>query len=189
MPAEPTPTTPAFSPPAFSPPAFSPKEMAALLRASMDALRAESAALTDRAASWHPAPGEWCVKEVLGHIIEAERRGFAGRVREFLAKDEPACVPWDQDVVARERKDCARPLGALVDELGALRADSAKLVEGLPAAALNRGGQHPKVGRLTVGDVVHEWVHHDRNHLKQIMANVQAQAWPHMGNAQRFSTP
>ena len=121
----------------------------------MDALRAESAALTDGAASWHPAPGEWCVKEVLGHIIEAERRGFAGRVREFLAKDEPACVPWDQDVVARERKDCARPLGALVDELGALRADSAKLVEGLPAAALNRGGQHPKVGRLTVGDVVH----------------------------------
>lgn len=184
MPAEPTPATPAFSPAAFSP-----QEMAALLRASMDALRAESAALTDGAASWHPAPGEWCVKEVLGHIIEAERRGFAGRVREFLAKDEPACVPWDQDVVARERKDCARPLGALVDELGALRADSAKLVEGLPAAALNRGGQHPKVGRLTVGDVVHEWVHHDRNHLKQIMANVQAQAWPHMGNAQRFSTP
>lgn len=184
MPAEPV-----SAPSAFTPPAFTPKEMAALLRASMDAIRAESAALTDHAASWHPAPGEWCVKEVLGHIIEAERRGFAGRVREFLAKDEPACVPWDQDVVARERKDCARPLGALVDELVTLRAESAKLVEGLSATALSRGGAHPKVGRLTVGDVVHEWVHHDRNHLKQIMANVQALAWPHMGNAQRFSNP
>src|SRR4030095_3261276 len=128
MPAEPTPTTPAFSPPAFSP-----KEMAALLRASMDALRAESAALTDGAASWHPAPGEWCVKEVLGHIIEAERRGFAGRVREFLAKDEPACVPRDSDVVARERKDCARPLGALVDELGALPAHTAETGGDAPA--------------------------------------------------------
>ena len=168
---------------------LTPKEMAALLRASMEALRAESAALGDRAASWHPAPGEWCVKEVLGHIIEAERRGFAGRVRDFVARDEPACVGWDQEVVARERKDCARPLSALVDELSALRADSVKLVEGLPAAALSRGGAHPKVGRLTVGDVIHEWVHHDRNHLKQIMTNVQAQAWPHMGNAQRFSAP
>jgi hypothetical protein len=76
-----------------------------------------------------------------------------------------------------------------VDELGALRADSVKLVEGLAPPALSRGGKHPKVGRLTVGDVVHEWVHHDRNHLKQIMSNVQALAWPHMGNAQRFSLP
>jgi hypothetical protein len=163
--------------------------MAALLRASMDALRAESAALNDGTASWHPAPGEWCVKEVVGHIIEAEKRGFAGRVRDFLARDEPACVGWDQEVVARERKDCARPLRALVDELGALRADSVKLVEGLAPAALGRGGPHPKVGRLTIGDVVNEWVYHDRNHLKQIMANVQAQTWPHMGNAQRFSLP
>ncbi len=187
MPAEPTPapTLPALT----IPPALTPKEMAALLRASMEALRAESAALGDGAASWHPAPGEWCVKEVLGHIIEAERRGFAGRVREFLAKDEPACVPWDQEVVARERKDCGRPLGGLVHELAALRADSVKLVESLAPAALSRGGQHPKVGRLTVGNVVQEWVYHDRNHLKQIMANVQALAWPHMGNAQRFSLP
>ena len=184
MPAEPVSARPVSTSPALTP-----KEMAALLRASMDAIRAESAALSDHAASWHPAPGEWCAKEVIGHIIEAERRGFAGRVREFLAKDEPACVAWDQDAVARERKDCARPLGALVDELSALRVESVRLVEGLPTAALGRGGQHPKVGRLTIGDVVHEWVHHDRNHLKQLMANVQALAWPHMGNAQRFSAP
>jgi hypothetical protein len=34
----------------------------------------------------------------------------------------------------------------------------------------------------------YEWVHHDRNHLRQILANVQAFAWPHMGNARRFSS-
>ena len=54
---------------------------------------------------------------------------------------------------------------------------------------MGRSGRHPKVGSLTVSDVLHEWVHHDRNHLKQIMSNVQALAWPHMGNAQRFSAP
>jgi hypothetical protein len=168
---------------------ISPKDIAALLRASMECIRAEAAGLSERAASWHPQPGEWCAKEVIGHLIEAERRGFAGRVRQFLEADDPACIPWDQDEVARARGDCARPLAALVDELATLRADAARLVEGLPTAALTRGGQHPKVGRLTIGDVLHEWVHHDRNHLKQIMANVQALAWPHMGNAQRFSAP
>jgi hypothetical protein len=33
---------------------------------------------------------------------------------------------------------------------------------------------------------MHEWVHHDRNHLKQLLANVQARVWPEMGNARRF---
>jgi hypothetical protein len=40
---------------------------------------------------------------------------------------------------------------------------------------------HLKVGLLRVSDLLHEWVHHDRNHLRQIPANVQARAWPHMG--------
>jgi hypothetical protein len=38
-----------------------------------------------------------------------------------------------------------------------------------------------------VSDLLHEWVHHDRNHFRQLLANVQAAAWPHMGNARRFS--
>jgi hypothetical protein len=51
---------------------------------------------------------------------------------------------------------------------------------------LTRAGTHPKVGRLTVGDLLHEWVHHDGNHLRQALANVQAYVFPQMGNAQRF---
>ena len=60
---------------------------------------------------------------------------------------------------------------------------------GLREADLGRGGHHPTVGYLRVGDLLHEWVHHDRNHLKQILSNVQAYTWPHMGNAQKFSAP
>jgi hypothetical protein len=42
---------------------------------------------------------------------------------------------------------------------------------------------------VTVRDLLHEWVFHDRNHLRQILANGQARAWPAMGNARRFSHP
>jgi hypothetical protein len=168
---------------------LTPREAAGLLRAGLEGIRAETAGLSDRVASWHPKSGEWCVKAVIGHLIEADRRGFGGRIRQFLEADNPACIPWDQDAVARDRNDCARPLGALVDELAALRARDIPFVEGLTQAALARAGQHPKVGRLTISDLLHEWVHHDRNHLKQMLANVQALAWPHMGNAQRFSAP
>ena len=174
---------------AGGPAALSPREAASLLRAALATLRAESSALPVSALDWHPAAGEWCAKEVLGHLIEAERRGFAGRIRIILGSDNPALETWDQDAVARARGDCARDWDALFAEFAAVREDSATLVAGLPAAALARRGRHPTVGDLAVGELLHEWGHHYRNHLRQILANVQEYVWPHMGNARRFSRP
>jgi hypothetical protein len=166
---------------------LAPREVAKLLESAAAAIRAELAALPDGVLGWHPAPGEWCAKEVLGHLIESERRGFAGRIRIILASDEPRLDSWEQVEIARARRDCDRPGPALVAEFDALRRDSVVLLAGLRTGDLARGGLHPKVGHLRVGDLLHEWVHHDRNHLRQLLANVQAAAWPHMGNARRFS--
>jgi len=162
-------------------------EVAALLPAAIALLRAELAAVPERVLAWHPAPGEWCVKEVLGHLIEAERRGFSGRIRLLLAADTPALEGWDPPEVARARGDCAKSASALLDELAAMRQDAAALVRGLREADLDRGGRHPTVGLLRVRDLLQEWVHHDRNHIRQALANVQAYVWPAMGNAQKFS--
>jgi hypothetical protein len=90
--------------------------------------------------------------------------------------------------VARARNDCVKDVETLLGEFLAMREESAALAAGLDQAALRRIGRHPKVGDLSVRDLVQEWVHHDRNHLKQILTNVQVYAWPHMGNAQKFST-
>jgi len=167
--------------------ALTPAEVARLLDSAGASIRAELAALPDDVLGWHPAAGEWCAKEVLGHIIESERRGFAGRIRIILAGNEPALENWNQVEVARARRDCERSAASLTAEFDALRRDSVTLVAGLRASDLGRGGQHPKVGHLRVSDLLHEWVHHDRNHFRQMLANVQAAAWPHMGNARRFS--
>jgi DinB superfamily len=167
---------------------LAPAQIAPLLRAGALALQAELTAMPDALLRHHPAPGEWCAKEVLGHLIEAERRGFAGRIRQILAEHDPVLVGWDQEAVARERRDCERPLAPLLDEFLALRDDGAKLVVALLPGQLSRGGQHPKVGYLTIADLLQEWVHHDRNHFRQILENVRNYVWPFMGNAQRFSS-
>lgn len=168
---------------------LAPSAVAALLGAAAAMIRAEITALPAAVPTWHPADGEWCAHEVVGHLIESEKRGFAGRIRVILSANSPPLEGWDQDAVARARNDCARDWAGLWQEFSDLREDSVKLVAGLGPADLRRGGQHPKVGFLTVGDLLHEWVHHDRNHIRQILANAQAFAWPHMGNARRFSQP
>lgn len=165
---------------------LSPQQIAGLLTSMQAAVNAELAALPPEALAWHPAAREWCVKEALGHMIEAERRGFAGRVRVLLAQNEPALEGWNQVEVARERRDCERSGDELLQEFNTLRRTSIELVAGLQPSSLDRGGQHPLVGHLTIGEVVQEWAHHDRNHVRQILANVQAYLWPQMGNAQRF---
>jgi len=168
-------------------PPLDPPAVAALLGASLDAIRTEAAALPEPLLVWHPAPGERSVKEVVGHLIEAEQRGFAGRIRIILASKDPALERWDPGAVARARGDDERDVGALLAELTALREEGIALARRLGPADLDRGGHHPTVGYLRVGDLLHEWVHHDRNHLKQILSNVQASAWPHMGNSQKFA--
>jgi DinB family protein len=166
-----------------------PREVADLLESSGHAFGATLDALTSELASWRPAPGEWCVNEVVGHVIEAERYGFAGRINVILGADEPDLPTWDRDRIIKDRDDCARDPKALKDELLKLRAESVKLVRSLRPEHMARGGIHPQVGRLTVDELLHEWVHHDGNHLRQALANVQASVWPHMGNARRFTRP
>jgi hypothetical protein len=124
----------------------------------------------------------------VGHLIEAEKRGFAGRIKTMLEQDEPRLVAWDAAEVAKARGDCERDLAALLGEFSALRRDSVELVRSMKPSDLARGGMHPVVSRITVDEILHEWVHHDANHLRQALANVEASMWPEMGATQRFSS-
>jgi DinB superfamily len=166
-----------------------PTEIARVLESSGAAYADLLRSLSPEAASWRPADGEWCVKECVGHVIEAERRGFAGRIRIILDADEPELQTWDQVAVANDRRDHEGDPVELLAEFEYLRRGSIELLRSLTPAQLTRGGKHPQVTRLTVNDLIHEWVHHDGNHLRQAYSVVQAYVWPDMGNAQRFSLP
>jgi hypothetical protein len=61
------------------------------------------------------------------------------------------------------------------------------LVRTLGPADMTRVGIHPAVGPLRVDELLGEWVHHDRNHIRQMLGVTQARVWAQMGNARRFS--
>jgi hypothetical protein len=166
------------------PGALSVAKVAALIEASAATLKAELGALDEEALAWHPAAGEWCVSEVLGHIIEAEQRGFAGRIRQIVA-GRPL-QDWDQEEVSANRRDCERGGREILLEFEAARNASLQLLAELTPEQLRLSGIHPEVGELRIVDILHEWVHHDREHVKQILSNVQEYVWPHMGSAQQF---
>ena len=159
---------------------LSPRERSPRILAAMQTTRAcwSFKSLPACVVNWHPGPEEWCVKEALGHIMEAERRGFNGRIRTILAEDEPDLEGWNQDDVERERNDCARDLRELLDEFDRLRADSVELVSGLACPISCVAAIIPQVGYVHVNDLLHEWISHDRNHVRQMLANVQSYVFP-----------
>ncbi len=149
----------------------------ALVESELKALGADS--------GWHFDPNEWCANQVVGHLVEAEKRGFAGRIREILA-GKPKTSSWDQAEVAKERKDCERIGQSLWMEFMGIRNDSIKLVRSLQPGDLEKSIAHPMAGQLSIRDLLHEWVSHDRNHTRQLLQIGQERVWPHMGNSQKF---
>jgi hypothetical protein len=168
---------------------LTPERIADLLAASATIVVAELLALGD-ASGWRPEPGEWGANDCVGHLIEAERRGFAGRIRIILAGPSggmAALEGWDPPAVAEARGDHRRSGAELAAEFDAMRADGIRLVRDLGPADLARVGLHPEVGPLRVDGLLGEWVHHDRNHIRQMLAVTQARVWGQMGNNRRFS--
>jgi hypothetical protein len=104
-------------------------------------------------------------------------------------EDGVAEPDWDQVGVAAARRDRERPVAEVVAEFVAVRDNGIALVEGLREADLERAAVHRVVGRVTISNLLGEWVFHDRNHIRQLLANAQSRAWVGMGNTRRFSHP
>ena len=67
---------------------MTPEELAYLLESSLEIIQSEADALGPELMAWRPAEGAWSINEVIGHLIEADRRGFYGRIVILTTKEE-----------------------------------------------------------------------------------------------------
>jgi uncharacterized damage-inducible protein DinB len=119
------------------------------------------APLDDAAASFRYAAEKWSVKEVLGHICDAERI-FAYRLLRIARADTTPLPGFDEDAYVAPAEFGARPIRDLVREFQAVRASTIALVEGLPSAGWQRRGQASgkaistrAIAYIMVGHVTH----------------------------------
>jgi hypothetical protein len=153
---------------------LTPTQVADMLRAASAMLQSELSILPAQLLGWHPKPEEWCIKQVMGHLIQTEQTGFAGRIRLIIESEDPQLDSLDQNEQALQRDDCERGAAELLEEFMSFRNESWAMVADLRISDLQRGGWHSDVGYMRVEDLLHEWVYHDRDNLQQIMANIQA---------------
>ena len=121
------------------------------------------APLDDAAARFRYAPGKWSIKEVLGHLCDAERI-FAYRLLRIGRADSTPLPGFDENAYVPPAEFDSRPLADLMREFQAVRASTIALVEGLPPEAWQRRGQASGKA-ITTGALAYIMVGHVTHHL------------------------
>lgn len=157
-----------------------------MLTATPALIWGELQGMPDGLRRWHPAAGEWCALEVVGHLTEADMRAFLNRI--VLLRGEPGALfePWNPDEIAASRGDCGKDAQTMVDEFAKVRAVGVGVLRELSADELTLAGRHPDVGDLSIANLIAEWVAHDRAHLAQLGQITRAAMLAGMGNALAF---
>lgn len=96
-------------------------------------------AVPEAKGGYRYAPGKWSVKEVVGHLCDAERI-FAYRLLRIARADETPLPSFDENAFVPPGEFDARSLRDLVAEWSTARAASISLYRGLPAVSWVRQG-------------------------------------------------
>lgn len=148
------------------------KAQIATLAAFHPALKAQLQGVSEPALRFRPAPEEWSVVEVLGHLVEAEVMWLA-RIRQMLSTDNPKLAPLDNNLV-RQRDYQNKQVGFLLITLAERREELLEQVRVLRPAQLARTGVHPTRGQLSIAEALVALSDHDQLHKAQIEANLEA---------------
>jgi len=115
-----------------------------------------------------PAPGKWCIQEIVGHLADSEVV-FAYRIRQVLADKDPKFAPIDQDAWAEHLGYMEASIPELVAQFGLERHHNLRLLRRVKIEDLSKSGFHPERNKqVTLEEIIRYWAGHGPNHLAQI---------------------
>lgn len=114
-------------------------DLARALEAQLASTTSLLAGLSEQQAAFRYAPGKWSLREVVGHVADAERI-FAYRMLCIARGDTTPLPGFDENSYVPAGEFERRPLASVAAEFGAIRMATLALLQGLSAEALARMG-------------------------------------------------
>jgi hypothetical protein len=115
----------------------------------------------------NPAPGEWCLTEILCHLRDVEREVNLPRFRKMLAEQNPFLAGEATDTWVKERKNAEQDGRQALIEFTAARKEVLALLEGL-VEEWSWPARHAIFGPTTLQELVGFVAAHDRAHVQQV---------------------
>lgn len=150
-------------------------DLAASLAAAAGRLRAVTAGLDEAQRRHRPAPGEWCLNEIMAHLLHVETELFLPRLRRIASEEDPVLPTFSPETWTRERDHGLDAFDTSLAAFQRARLETIAFLRGLPTDAGERRAVSGFFGPLTLQQHATHIADHDVEHLAQV-ARVRAAA-------------
>jgi len=127
--------------------------------------------LSEAAAGHRYAEGKWSIREVIGHLTDAERV-FAYRAMRFARNDATPLASFDENAFIANSSFDARTVASLCDEWDAVRRASVQFFRSLTPEEWDRSGTASNA-RMSVRVLALVIAGHERHHLSFLKTRYQ----------------
>jgi hypothetical protein len=120
--------------------------------------------------------------DVVGHLLDGEQTDWIPRGRLILARGQSVRFePYDR--FRHRSRNAGRSLASLLDEFAGLRTANVEQLRSwrLTPADLQRHGEHPSLGSVTLQELLAAWVVHDLGHIAQTVRVMAKQYYGEVG--------
>jgi hypothetical protein len=127
-------------------------------------------------------PDTFSPYDVIGHLVHGEKTDWTERTKMILKFGaSKTFVPWDRFAQYEESK--GKTLDQLLKEFEAIRKENMVWFKSLNLAEtdLDKKGLHPKLGEVTLRNLLSTWVVHDLTHIAQVTRVMAKQYKEEMG--------
>jgi DinB superfamily len=148
---------------------FNLSEVRAVLTRTPASLNALLRGLPDTWVRRNEGRDTWSALDIVGHLIVGERTDWMPRVRILL--DHGEARPFDSfDRFAQSRESNSPSLEQLLEDFARLRGENLGALQALNLQSedLIRRGRHPRLGVVTLSQLLATWAVHDLTHVHQL---------------------
>jgi hypothetical protein len=149
---------------------FQPDQSIEILERTPAALSALLSGLSEAWTTPNEGPDTWSPYDVVGHLIHGEKTDWIPRMKMILEMGESVTFP-PFDRFAQFRESQGKTLDQLLEEFTRWRVQNLRILKSVmpDAVALEKKGNHPAFGPVTLRQLLAAWVAHDLSHLAQIV--------------------
>lgn len=115
-----------------------------------------------------PSPDQWCMLEVVCHLVDEEKEDFRTRVDLVLANPAQQLPKFNPLAWVTDRDYMAQDFNKKRDEFLSEREASLDWLRSLQNPKWANAFDHPKLGKLSARLFLTNWLAHDYIHIRQI---------------------
>ncbi len=135
--------------------------------AGADAPQRAIAGLTREQLLARPVPDTWSLQEIVIHPLDSDLVA-TDRMKRIIAESNPLLVDYDQDAFAARLHYLAQDAARAAEVFRLNRLLMADILRRLPDDAFARIGVHSRRGKVTLGQLVQDYIRHAQHHLQHL---------------------